>query len=42
MMWCRFILDRDVDLRHDGVWQVAFVPGLCSFRFIGGQCYLED
>jgi hypothetical protein len=33
MMWCPLILAHDVDLEDDGVWQVAFVLGLCSFIF---------
>jgi hypothetical protein len=42
MMWCPLILAHDVDLEDDGVWQVAFVPGLCSFIFTGGHYSLED
>jgi hypothetical protein len=42
MMWCPLILARDVDLEDVGVWQVSFVPRLCSFIFIGGHYSLED
>jgi len=34
-MWCLKILARDVDLKDNGVRQVAYNPELCSFRFTG-------
>jgi hypothetical protein len=37
-MWFPEILIHDVDLRDDGFYD----PRLCSFRFTGDQCSLED
>jgi len=41
MIWCPLIFPHDVDLRDDGVRQVAYDLEVCSFRFIGGQHSLE-
>jgi hypothetical protein len=40
MMWCMKILARDVDM-EDGIWHAVDGPGLCSFIYTSGQCYLE-
>jgi hypothetical protein len=36
MMWCEMILAYDDDLKDDGVRQVVYDIGLCSFLFISG------
>jgi hypothetical protein len=44
MMQGPLILAYDIDLRDDGVWQVAHILGLCSFIFTTYKCLysLED
>lgn len=42
MMRFPLILALDIDLRDDGVWQVAYDPGLCSFIFTSGQYSSKD
>jgi hypothetical protein len=41
MTWCSLILVCDVDLGDLGYLKVSYNIGLCSFRFIDGQCSLE-
>jgi hypothetical protein len=38
MIWFPEILIHEVDLRDDGFYD----PRLCSFRFTGDRCSLED